>query len=144
MFGKGSLDEKIPRRSIYLTVKRSRLIPMLQLFDAPDTMQGIGQRERSTVAPQALAMLNSPIIRDWAGKLATRVRPNNEITLAAAVDQAYLTTLSRPPAADERAKMLAFIESQKTARGTAGNAEQLAVRDFCHVLLCMNEFVYVD
>ena len=107
-------------------------------------MQGIGQRERSTVAPQALAMLNSPIIRDWAGKLATRVRPNNETTLAAAVDQAYVTTLSRPPADDERARMLAFIEKQKAARGTTGNAEQLALRDFCHALLCMNEFVYVD
>ena len=35
MFGKGSLDQANPRRSVYLTVKRGSLIPMLQLFDAP-------------------------------------------------------------------------------------------------------------
>ena len=63
-FGKGTLDERSAKRSIYFTVKRSRLIPLLKLFDAPDAMQGIATREQSTVAPQALALLNSPLIRE--------------------------------------------------------------------------------
>ena len=42
MFGPGTLDEASKRRSIYFTVKRSKLIPMMQIFDAPDASGGIG------------------------------------------------------------------------------------------------------
>lgn len=143
-FGQGSLDEKTARRSVYLTVKRSRLIPILQLFDAPDAMQGIGSREKSTVAPQALAMMNSPFVRDLATKLSARVRPNAETPVVDGIRRAYEVTLSRPASADEIESMTAFVQQQSESRGSNGSAESLAFRDFCHVLLCMNEFVYVD
>ena len=58
MHGPGSLDQATPRRSVYLTVKRGSLIPILQLFDAPDAIQSIGNRDVTTVPPQALAMMN--------------------------------------------------------------------------------------
>jgi hypothetical protein len=144
MYGPGTLDQNSRRRSIYFTVKRSNLIPMLQLFDAPDTMQGVGSREESTVAPQALALLNSPIVRGYATKLAERVRPGAETSIDDAITGAYQIVLSRPPSDAERSSMTDFIARQKESRGTGGNAEALAVRDFCQVLLCMNEFVYVD
>ena len=51
MFGAGSLEEENPRRSIYLTVKRDKLVPLLQLFDAPDAIQSIGDRGITTVPP---------------------------------------------------------------------------------------------
>jgi len=144
MFGKGTLDQSSVRRSIYFTVKRSQLIPILQLFDAPDTMQGIATREESTVAPQSLALLNSPIIRDLAVKFAARVRPDAETSIEQAIERAYQVALSRPSTDAERAAMTAFIQRQKESRGTDANAEALAVRDFCHLILCMNEFVYID
>ncbi|MCY2968572.1 MAG: DUF1553 domain-containing protein, partial [Planctomycetota bacterium] len=53
-FGPGTLDESSRRRSIYFTVKRSKLMPMLQPFDAPDALSSIGERPTTTVAPQAL------------------------------------------------------------------------------------------
>jgi hypothetical protein len=143
-FGKGTLDVKSKRRSVYFTVKRSRLIPLLQLFNAPDAMQGIASREESTVAPQALALLNSPIIRDLATKLATKVRPNAQTTIVQAIDQAYQVVLARPATIEETKTMATFVLNQSKSRGTAANAEQLAFRDFCHLLLCTNEFVYVD
>ena len=144
MFGKGTLDQNSGRRSIYFTVKRSQLIPILQLFNAPDAMQGIATREESTVAPQALALLNSPIIRNLATKLAAQVRPNPETSIEQAIDLAYQLAFSRPSTDAERAAMTAFIQRQKELRGTDANAESLAVRDFCHLILCMNEFVYID
>ncbi len=144
MYGPGTLDQNSRRRSVYFTVKRSQLIPMLQLFDAPDAMQGVGSREESTVAPQALALLNSPIVRGYATKLAERVRPTAETSIDDAITSAYQIALSRPPSDAERSSMADFIQRQTESRGTGGNAEALAVRDFCHVLLCMNEFVYVD
>ena len=143
-FGKGTLDENSTRRSIYFTVKRSRLIPLLKLFDAPDTMQGIATREESTVAPQALALLNSPIIRSLATKFAARVKPNAETSVEQAIDRAYQVAVSRPATEAERLGMADFIRRQKESRGTDANAEALAVSDFCHLILCMNEFVYID
>ena len=142
--GKGTLDVNSTRRSIYFTIKRSRLIPLLQLFNAPDAMQGIAGREESTVAPQALALLNSPIIRNLATKFAVRIRPNAETTIEQAVDQAYRIALGRPASDSEKTAMTEFIAQQKASRGADGNAETLAVRDFCHLILCMNEFIYVD
>ena len=72
MYGPGTLDEAMRRRSIYFTVKRSKLIPMLQLFDAPDANQGIGRRATTTVAPQALLLMNNPLVREWAVAMARR------------------------------------------------------------------------
>lgn len=144
MFGKGTLDQKSTRRSIYFTVKRSQLIRLLQLFDAPDSMQGIGTREESTVAPQALALLNSPIVRDIATKFAARVRPNAETSIDEVIDRAYQIALSRPAEIEELSAMKDFITQQQQSRGEDENAESLAVRDFCHLILCMNEFVFID
>ena len=144
MFGKGSLDQKTPRRSVYLTVKRGQLIPILQLFDAPDAMQGVGQRNQSTVAPQALAMLNSPFVRELAGHFAKRIRPDAKSSLEAVVDAGYRIALSRAPGPEEREAMRVFIENQITTRDGQEEAAQLAVRDFCQLLFCCNEFIYVD
>jgi len=143
-FGKGTLDQKSKRRSIYFTVKRSQLIAFLQLFDAPDTMQGIATRQESTVAPQALALLNSPIIREIATQFAGRVRPNNETSIAQTIDTAYRIALCRKPTAAETEAMQAFIERHQKSRANDANATPLAVRDFCHLILCLNEFVYID
>ena len=59
MFGPGTLDQGMRRRSIYFTVKRSQLIPLMTLFDVPDSLQGLGSRGATTVAPEALAMMNN-------------------------------------------------------------------------------------
>jgi len=144
MFGKGTLDEKSARRSIYFTIKRGQLVPLLQLFDAPDAMQGIATREQSTVAPQALAMLNSPIIRELATSFAARVRPSESTPLAEVIELAYQTALSRPPSEEETVTMTAFVNRQKELRGDNPDAETLAIRDFCHLVLCLNEFVYIE
>ena len=143
-YGKGSLDQKSNRRSIYLTVKRGQLIPILQLFDAPDAMQGVGKRSESTVAPQALAMLNSPFIRELSGNFAKRVRPDAKTTIEQAVTSAYRLALARTPNSNEKESMVAFIKSQAASRKGQANAEELAIRDFCQLLFCSNEFVYVD
>ena len=144
MYGKGSLDQKHPRRSIYLTMKRSKLIPLLQLFDAPDAMSSIGKREESTVAPQALTMLNSPVIREWAASFAKRVRPDDQEEISESIAKAYRFALGRTARTEELQGMIEFIEQQARQRGDDAAAKVAAFHDFCHVLLCMNEFVYVD
>ena len=144
MFDKGSVDQRHARRSIYLTVKRSNLIPILQLFDAPDAMQGIGKRVATTVPPQALAMMNSPYVRELAEKFALRIRPNDSVSIPDVIQKAYSYALSRPPTTIEEQQMGTFIQGQAESYGTTPEAMKMAVADFCQTLICLNEFIFVD
>lgn len=143
MYGPSILDNT-PRRSVYLRVKRSELIPFMTVFDAPEPTQSIGERIGTTVPTQALAMMNSPFVRQQAEKLAARIRPAADKPLTEAVDSAYRIAFARTPNDTERQRMVAFIEAQKTALGGAPANVDQALVEFCQVLLCLNEFVYVD
>ena len=144
MYGKGILNQEENRRSIYLTVKRDKLIPILQLFDAPDAIQSVGKRNITTVPPQALAMMNSPFIRKLSEKFAKRVRPDGKKGLDQTVNDVYTIALSRKPSSEEQQQMLKFIHYQTESYGDNPKAGELAVADFCQLILCMNEFVFVD
>ena len=144
MFGPGTLNQEDRRRSIYLTVKRDKLIPILQLFDAPDAIQSVGKRNVTTVPPQALAMMNSPFIRKLAEEFAKRVRPDKQKNLEQTVNDVYAIALSRQPSPEEQQQMLQFIHYQTESYGANPQAGELAVADFCQLIFCMNEFVFVD
>ncbi len=146
MFGAGTLDEKMRRRSIYFFVKRSQLVPMMTLFDAPDSLQDIALRSTTTVAPQALLMMNSPIVRDYAEGFARRVLATSGDSAADNVRRAYAIAIGRQPSPDEEADALAFLAEQTRAYVAEGkpDAGQLALTDFCQTLMSLNEFVFVD
>jgi hypothetical protein len=144
MYGPGTLDEHQKRRSIYFTVKRSQLIPMMVLFDAPDALQGIANRPSTTIAPQSLLLMNSPIVREWAEALARRVLSMAPDAPDQAVARAYEIALGRPPSPTERADALAFLACQETAKGNGRESRHAALADFCQVLMCLNEFVFVE
>lgn len=141
MFGAGSLNQEDGRRSVYLTVKRSSLIPILQLFDAPDSIQSIGNRNVTTVPPQALAMMNSSFVRKIAEKFA-RALEAQSLPPEELVEKAFAVALSRPPSDAEMKQMTGFIQSQAESHGAGGNTR--AEVDFCQLMLCLNEFVYID
>lgn len=144
MYGPGSLDANNPRRSVYLKVKRSQMVPFMQMFDAPEAIQSIGERSTTTVATQSLAFLNSPLVRQRATRLAQRLRPKTPAELPQAIDDAYVTALSRHVSGDERQRMVSFVQKQMAAYGQTPQALDQALTDFCQVVLCLNEFVYVD
>jgi hypothetical protein len=145
MFGPGSLDEGMTRRSIYFTVKRSKLIPMMVQFDWPDSLQGIGQRVNTTVAPQALLMMNNVHVRSaatkWAERLLAREKDSSQ-----RVTMAYREALGRGPTAEESRDAQEFIAAQARsyAVSNAATAEPLALADFCQTLFALNEFIYVE
>lgn len=143
MYGPSILDNT-PRRSVYLRVKRSELIPFMTVFDAPEPTQSIGTRIGTTVPTQALTMLNSPFVRLQAERLAARIKPPADQPLETAIGRAYQIAFSRAPSTAEQQRMLAFLQAQQAALGgTPANLDQ-ALTEFCQVLLCLNEFVYVD
>ena len=145
-FGPGTLDPNMKRRSIYFFVKRSQLNPTMVLFDGPDALQGAEQRSTTTIAPQALMMMNNPVVRSCAESLAKRVAPPESKTSADAVTHACAVALGRQPTARELAVSVEFLKEQTAAYQKDGktNAAQLALADFCQALLESNEFIYID
>jgi len=98
----------------------------------------------TTVPPQALAMMNSPFIRKLAEDFAKRVRPDDQKKLEQLVDEVYAIALSRKPRPEEQQKMLEFIHYQTESYGENPQASALALADFCQLIFCMNEFIFVD
>ncbi len=146
MYGPGTLDRMMKRRAIYFTIKRSQLIPMMTQFDAPDSLVGIEARPATTVAPQALLLMNNALVRSCAEGLAKRARPTPEKPLADAVRTGYAIALGRAPTGQETADSVQFIKDQAEAYKKDGkaDAERLGLTDWCQVLMELNEFIYVD
>ncbi|MFM8272466.1 MAG: DUF1553 domain-containing protein, partial [Gemmata sp.] len=138
MYGAGTLSEESPRRSIYFTMKRSKLIPSLVVFDAPDGTVGVGDRPSTTVAPQALHLMNNPHVRAAAYGLARRASGDGKATNADSVTSAYKIALCREPTKDELADALAFL------KGAAPAEREAKLADLCQVLFCLNEFLYAE
>jgi hypothetical protein len=146
-FGPGTLDANSPRRSIYLTVKRNKLNGMLQSFDAPDALQSVGNRQTTTVAPQALMLLNNPHVHQYAASFAGRLVADGDRNLDDVIRHGILTAFARLPDPDELEQMQQFIEQQMSQDNDSGDSRQArsrAIKDFCQLLLCLNEFVYVE
>jgi hypothetical protein len=146
-FGRGTLDENSTRRSIYFTVKRSKLIAMLQLFDAPDAIQAIGARQTTTVPPQSLLLVNNGRVRNWAVALRQRIQRAGKKDLDDAIREGYLIALSREPTDEQLARMRSFINEQSAdyqSGRSQDEARSLAMDDFCQSLMCMNEFFYIE
>ena len=123
------------RRSVYLFVKRSLPVPMLETFDAPPGVTPCTRRMTTTVAPQALALLNDPFVRMQAGHFAARIKKEAGEDPAGRIRAAYLLALSHPPTDSEVNEAKDFL---KTGSGSG------AWVYFCQVLLGLNEFAYID
>jgi hypothetical protein len=140
----------VHRRSVYLFHKRVIPYPLFQAFDAPDAQQCTGRRNVTTVAPQALALLNDPFVRARAGDFADRLMREVGDDPARLVDRAYRLAFGRPPTAGERDAGVEFLAKQvreRTARdpkAAAGVVRKAALTDYGQVLFGLNEFVYVD
>src|SRR5262245_16184158 len=142
MYGPGTLEETGRRRSIYFTMKRSKLIPMLVVFDAPDGTTGVGERPATTVAPQALLLMNNPQVRSWAVSFGKRL--SKAKTPEDAIHRAYRLALSRDASPEELTEGMAFVKGQQAAYAGKSDARELALADFCQVVMCLNEFLYLD
>ena len=141
MFGPGTLDQNMNRRSVYFFIKRSQLIPMMMLFDWPEHLVSIGQRSSTTVAPQALMFLNSDQDRRYASALTGRL---TEESTPAKITRAYHLCYGRAPHDAELKLAAAFLDQQTEKYTTANHANPnaAAMTDLCQALLASSEFVY--
>jgi hypothetical protein len=143
LYGPGTLDESMTRRSLYFFIKRSELIPSMMLFDWPEHLVSIGRRATTTVAPQALAFLNSPHGRRHAEAFAARLEGRADPD---AVAYAFQLALSRDATRGESDMALRFLKLQREWYAGKGrtDAATAARVDFCQLVFGMNEFLYVE
>jgi cytochrome c553 len=124
------------RRTLYSPVSRGSVPTMLATFDFGDATTSSEGRTRTTVAPQALFMMNSEFLTQRAASLASRLAG----TPAAKVAQLYRDVLLRAPAAAEADQAISYVESLERRGVTAATAWA----SLCRVMLASSEFLYVD
>lgn len=120
------------RRSVYLFARRNLRYPIFEAFDKPDGNASCPRRNVSTIAPQALLLLNADDSVVAARRLAEKIETQAGDDRHAAIELAYRHILCRKPTADDVRDAEQFLTSDS------------ALADLCLALFNLNEFVYVD
>jgi Protein of unknown function (DUF1553)/Protein of unknown function (DUF1549) len=99
------------RRSVYLPVFRNALPEIFEVFDFADPSMVVGRRNVSTVAPQALFLMNHPFVIEQSQATARHVLAESHPSDGARLTRLYRLALGRPPTERERSLALAFLAS---------------------------------
>jgi len=136
------------RRSIYLFARRVYPLKFLEIFDAPIMPVNCTQRTNSATVLQSLAVLNSEFLFAQSENLAARISEMAGPETEQRVKVGFQIVFARQPTASELTRSIAFLNDQ--AQGYVSNetpadkTRQMALADFCHMLLSSNEFLYVE
>lgn len=142
------------RRSVYIQMRRSLPLGMLETFDAPSMTPNCEVRTSSTVAPQALLLMNNDEVLTIARRFAARVMRDAGSDEREQVRRAWRLALGASPTPLEVDRAVRFLGEQKSrfaARApAAGKSDspddppRLALATFCQFLISSNAFLYVD
>ncbi|MBI3875811.1 MAG: PSD1 domain-containing protein [Verrucomicrobia bacterium] len=132
-------DIAAPRRTLYLITVRSDRANYQSLFDGADSTSIVEKRTEATVAPQALFLMNHPFVLAQVKSVAARVAAMTQDD-AGKIGWLYQTLYARPPSKAELEVGLGLLRAAPSAKTTDGAAWE----PYCQVLLCANEFIYVD
>jgi cytochrome c553 len=136
--GPATHDLSVPTRSLYVQTARWDRSNFATLFDAANPDAAVEKRDVSTVAPQALFLLNHDFVIGQAKHLADRATRDEPTDADARIQRLFRLTFTRAATADEVKIARALLSAPR-----AGGAN-LAWRDLAHVLLLSNEFIYLD
>ena len=143
------------RRCVYMLNRRSFRMPLLEAFDQPGSGVSCPTRQNTTVAAQALSLLNSDFVVEQAAAMHQRLCNDEPSNRAARVERAWLLAFARPIRNDERLAATRFLDQRietLKASGTAGSAaifpaesaDAAAWKELCLSLMNTNEFVHID
>ncbi len=137
--GPATTDFSVPRRALYQMTIRSDRSGFGPLFDVADSTAIVSKRIVSTVAPQALFLLNHPFAIEQTKALTQRILAENPKD-ESRIEQAYVLLYGRPPSKEELQIGLDFLAQI----GKSEKETEAAWQEYCQILLCANEFIYVD
>lgn len=148
--GVATRDFNAPRRTLYVMTVRSDRSGYAPLFDTADPTSSVDRRVVSTVAPQALFLMNNPFVGLQAKALAKRAMSEGGKSDGEKIGWLYALLYSRPPVAAELRVGEAYLDRTRNAMlrtavaGPAPDRESRAWEDYCRILLCSNELVFID
>ena len=136
------------RRSIYLPVVRSALFEMFQVFDFSDPSVLNGKRQSTTIAPQALFMMNSKMVGEECQALANQLLAAPDWTDRQRVQQVFQLVYARSPGETELYDSLDYLARYQGVLADQQVAEkerqQRAWQSLCHALMVASEFIYLE
>ncbi|MEX2285828.1 MAG: DUF1549 and DUF1553 domain-containing protein [Planctomycetaceae bacterium] len=147
-------EDEDSRRTVYAFIKRSMVVPMLEVLDLCDTTRSEEKRKTTSVATQALTLFNGDFVNRQSRHLADRLLREAGDDKSKQIETAYRLALCRKPSVDELATWKQFLpdEADKLSAeaGAAGrklasaDAHRLAIARMCRIIFNLNEFVYPD
>ncbi|SIO22841.1 Planctomycete cytochrome C [Singulisphaera sp. GP187] len=149
---RASLGAEEWRRSLYIQVRRSLPLGLLETFDAPPMTPNCERRTSSTVAPQSLMMMNNDFVVQQAETFAGRVAHEAGDAPKARVELAWRLALALEPAPEQVESAVRFLADQQADFAATRNAKpskkadpaHQALATFCQALFSSNAFLYVD
>jgi hypothetical protein len=151
---RASDEKEASRRTVYACVKRSMVVPMLEVLDFCDTARSAAKRNVTSVAPQALSLFNGEFVNQQASHLAKRLAQDAGDDSVKQIDRLYRLALCRPPTKGESDKLAQFLRVEKdrllreAEQGKktidAKVARKAALVQLCRVFFNLNELVYPD
>ena len=139
-WGQSSPEDR-NRRSIYIHIKRSLVVPMLASFDGADTDTSCPVRFVTTQPTQALGLLNSPFAQQEADVFRRYLQEQAGPDSARQVELALRRVMQRPPTAVEIERGVQLINQLQQQHAMSSDQ---ALKYFCLTALNLNEFVYLD
>jgi len=144
MYGPSLEIDDRAHRSIYLAVRRTRLSPFLEIFDAPKPFSTLGRRDATNVPAQSLAFLNDPFVIQLAGNWAANTLaalpaagPEQRVTLM------FAQAFGRPPRPDELQSIAHYLEARGRELVDTPASEQRLWQDLAQSLFNLKEFLYI-
>jgi len=128
------------RRSVYVHIKRSLILPIHAAFDAADPDSSCPVRFTTTVPTQALGMINGEFLNTQAKVFAESVRQMAGDDRTAQVRATLRRAMQREPSEAEVRRGVEFLARMREKQGTT---DEEALRLFCLMTLNLNEFVYL-
>ena len=141
-----ALKKPVTFRSAYLPLVRGLVPEFLSIFDVADPELVVGQRDVTTVATQALYMMNSPLVREQSQHAARRILADQAATDDARIDLAFRLAFGRMPQEAERQSAHAFLrdfEQSVESSKPLDEKRRAAWAGLCHSLFASAEFRYV-
>ena len=143
------------RRSIYVQVRRSKPVTVLDTFDAPTMSPNCELRAQTTVAPQSLLLMNDTFVLENARRLADRLQKEAPDNRSVQIQRAWNILFSQPASESDLKRSLAYLEEQtkaltqyhhdiQHAKGDVPNPPQEAMASLCQILYSSNRFLYVE
>lgn len=143
------------RRSIYIQVRRSKPVTVLDTFDAPVMQPNCEVRAQTTVAPQSLLLMNDTFVLDSSRRLAELVEKEAPKDRVKQLHRIWSLLYGREASGADIAKCLAYLDEQTKAltqyhhgiqhpKGVVPHPSQEAMASLCQVLCSSNRFLYIE